>query len=36
MAKIGLIGAGYWGKNLVRVFNELNALEICCDVSDKI
>ena len=35
MVKIGLIGAGYWGKNLVRVFNEIKALEICCDVSEE-
>lgn len=35
MIKIGLIGTGYWGKNLVRVFNELKTLEICCDVSDE-
>ena len=20
---IGVVGAGYWGKNLVRIFNEL-------------
>jgi hypothetical protein len=26
--KVGCIGAGYWGKNLVRNFNELNALHI--------
>lgn len=23
---VAVIGAGYWGKNLVRVFNELGAL----------
>jgi len=32
--KIGLIGAGYWGKNLVRVFNQLGVLKTVCD-SDK-
>ncbi len=26
-----MIGAGYWGKNLVRVFNELGALRAVCD-----
>ncbi len=26
-----MIGAGYWGKNLVRVFNELGALKAVCD-----
>lgn len=33
---IGIIGAGYWGKNLVRVFNELNVLKIVCDLDKKI
>ena len=28
---IAVIGCGYWGKNLIRVFSELEAL--CC-VSD--
>ena len=28
---IGVIGAGYWGKNLVRNFNELGALHVICD-----
>lgn len=32
--KIAVVGAGYWGKNLVRVFNELGFLKIVCD-SDK-
>lgn len=29
--KIAVIGAGYWGKNLVRVFHELGALYAVCD-----
>ncbi len=32
---VALIGAGYWGKNLVRVFHELGALKIICDLSEK-
>lgn len=33
---IGLIGTGYWGKNLVRVFSELGVLKIICDLDKKI
>jgi UDP-2-acetamido-3-amino-2,3-dideoxy-glucuronate N-acetyltransferase len=29
--KIAVIGCGYWGKNLVRVFSELGALSCVCD-----
>ena len=29
--KIACIGAGYWGKNLVRNFNELGVLSWVCD-----
>lgn len=32
---IALIGAGYWGKNLVRVFYELGVLKIICDLNEK-
>lgn len=32
---IALIGAGYWGKNLARVFYELGVLKIICDLSEK-
>ncbi|GJL66032.1 MAG: oxidoreductase [Nitrospirales bacterium] len=28
---IAVIGAGYWGKNLVRNFHELNRLAVICD-----
>lgn len=31
--KIAVIGAGYWGKNLVRNFAELGVLNTICDVS---
>ena len=34
--KIGLIGAGYWGKNLIRVFDQLGALKTICDSDRKI
>jgi UDP-2-acetamido-3-amino-2,3-dideoxy-glucuronate N-acetyltransferase len=30
-AKVGCIGAGYWGQNLIRNFHELSALHIMCD-----
>ena len=28
---VAVVGAGYWGKNLVRVFGELGALAAVCD-----
>lgn len=31
MNNIAVIGTGYWGKNLVRNFNNLNALHSICD-----
>ena len=31
--KIAVIGAGYWGANLVRVFNQLGVLDRVCDLS---
>lgn len=31
MLKIAVVGAGYWGKNLLRVFNELGALYAICE-----
>ncbi len=30
---IGVIGCGYWGKNLVRNFRELGALDLVCDTT---
>jgi UDP-2-acetamido-3-amino-2,3-dideoxy-glucuronate N-acetyltransferase len=32
--RIACIGAGYWGRNLVRNFNELGALTTICDASE--
>lgn len=31
---VGVIGAGYWGKNLVRNFHALDALQIVCDADE--
>jgi len=31
MTKIAVVGSGYWGKNLVRNFNDLGALIAICD-----
>ena len=31
MIKVAVVGSGYWGKNLVRNFNELGALHTICD-----
>lgn len=31
---VGVIGCGYWGKNLVRNFYELNSLHTICDVDE--
>ena len=28
---VAVVGSGYWGKNLVRSFNQLNALKLICD-----
>jgi len=33
--KIGLVGIGYWGKNHLRVFNELGVLKTICDLDKK-
>jgi UDP-2-acetamido-3-amino-2,3-dideoxy-glucuronate N-acetyltransferase len=32
---LGLIGGGYWGKNLIREFNNLNVLHTICDVNQQ-
>src|SRR6266496_5325257 len=29
--KVAVVGVGYWGRNLVRNFHELGALEVLCD-----
>jgi UDP-2-acetamido-3-amino-2,3-dideoxy-glucuronate N-acetyltransferase len=31
---VAVIGCGYWGKNLVRNFNQLGALRAVCDATD--
>ena len=31
---IAVIGAGYWGKNLVRVYSEMGKLSVICDKED--
>ena len=33
-ANIAVVGCGYWGKNIVRNFHELNALRWVCDVRE--
>ncbi len=33
---LAVVGAGYWGKNLVRVFHELGALDTVCDSSEQV
>jgi UDP-2-acetamido-3-amino-2,3-dideoxy-glucuronate N-acetyltransferase len=35
-ASIAVIGSGYWGKNLVRNFNQLGALKHSCDKNENI
>lgn len=34
--KIAVIGSGYWGKNLVRNYNELDALKLICDKNESL
>ncbi len=36
MINVAAVGAGYWGKNLVRNFNELGVLHTICDSSPDI
>src|SRR5437773_1687150 len=31
---VAVVGAGYWGKNLVRIFHALGALEAVCDINE--
>ncbi len=35
MSKVALIGAGRWGKNILRNLYNLGALELVCDADDK-
>lgn len=32
--RVAVVGAGYWGKNLVRTFHALGALETVCDINE--
>ncbi len=32
--RVAVIGGGYWGKNLIRNFHELGALEMICDKNE--
>jgi len=32
---VAVVGCGYWGQNLVRNFNELEALSMSCDATDQ-
>jgi len=34
-ARVSVVGAGYWGKNLVRNFHLLGALDSVCDTNDE-
>jgi UDP-2-acetamido-3-amino-2,3-dideoxy-glucuronate N-acetyltransferase len=34
--KVAVIGAGYWGRNLVRNFHELGALAAVCDMNETV
>lgn len=36
MKKIAVIGAGYWGKNLVRNFHDFGILALVCDSNDEV
>ena len=33
--RVAIIGCGYWGRNLVRVFHQLGALALVCDVNPR-
>lgn len=32
--KLGLIGGGYWGQNLIREFNSIGVLHTICDINE--
>ncbi|RJQ54739.1 MAG: gfo/Idh/MocA family oxidoreductase [Actinobacteria bacterium] len=34
VVRVGVIGYGYWGPNLVRNFNRLADLKVCCDLDE--
>jgi len=35
--KLGVIGCGYWGPNLIRNFSQIDSIELCyvCDIDEK-
>ena len=37
MTKIAVVGAGYWGPNLIRNFNQIATCDMayCCDMDEK-
>ncbi|MGO9125747.1 MAG: Gfo/Idh/MocA family oxidoreductase [Terriglobales bacterium] len=35
MPRVAVVGHGYWGKNLVRVFHELGCLDAVCEMRDE-
>lgn len=34
--RVGVIGGGYWGKNLIRVFSELGVLKAVCELNKEL
>lgn len=36
MINLGLIGGGYWGKNLIREFNNCGILHTICDINETV
>ena len=34
--KVVVVGSGYWGKNLVRNYNQLGALQLICDTNETV
>jgi len=36
MTSVAVIGAGYWGKNLVRNFHNLGSLKLVCDKNESL
>jgi len=34
LPRVGVVGCGYWGQNLVRNFYELGSLGACCDLEE--
>ena len=34
--KVAVVGSGYWGKNLVRNYHQLGALQLICDKNEMV